>query len=164
MRAFPAQALNTAGQLKRLIIKGCNNGETSRLQVIERGAFSNSQLEILDLRGNQIFAIPDKLPISIRHLNMGFNVLTNLQETCINPDHLYSRTPDSGKQQHETGSKLKSLINLKTIDFTHNRMTHICIDDLLNLNDLERLNISHNKIDSIPVNAFSFAPNLQDRV
>lgn len=160
MRSFPSEALNTAAQLKRLIIKGCSGHETSRLAVIERGAFSNSQLEVLDLRGNQIFSIPDKLPISIRHLNLGFNQLTNLQETCVDPDHLYNRAATAGSH-HEAGSKLKSLINLKTIDFTHNRMTHICIDDLINLNDLERLNISYNKIDSIPINAFSFAPNLQ---
>ena len=40
-------------------------------------------------------------------------------------------------------------------------MTHLCIDDLINLSDLERFNISSNKIDTIPVHTFSFAPNLQ---
>ena len=91
----------------------------------------------MDLRGNEIFSIPDKLPISIRYLNLGFNKLENLQSTCMDPGALYSLSTD-GPKVDNPGSKLKSLINLKTIDFSHNRMTHICIDDLLNLEDLER--------------------------
>ena len=55
----------------------------------------------------------------------------------MDPGALYSLSTD-GPKVDNPGSKLKSLINLKTIDFSHNRMTHICIDDLLNLEDLER--------------------------
>ena len=124
MKVFPSNVLENAMYLRRLIIAGCapGSGETSRLQTIERGAFSNcGALERLDLRGNRIISIPEKLPVSIRHLNLAFNQLRNLQTTCVPPEHLTygaptdQRNPNTptGPRRHESGSLLRSLQNLQ---------------------------------------------------
>ena len=155
--------LESAIGLKKLIIHGCLNfdlRERGRITHLDRGVLSKAgNLELLDLSGNAIKSIPEKLPVSLNQLILHNNHLTNLQEICRPPDSLYS-VPEPGKAALE-GSKLKNLHNLRGIDFSMNQFTHFCIDDFVNLEDLEFFNASSNQITEIPGNTFSFARELK---
>jgi len=156
--------LESAIGLKKLVMHGCLEfeglRERGRLAYLDRGVFSKAgNLEHLDLSGNAIKSIPEKLPVSLMQLVLHNNHLTNLQEICRPPESLYS-APQPGKAALE-GSQLKNLHNLRGIDFSMNKITHFCIDDFVNLEDLEFFNASLNQITDIPNNTFSFARELR---
>ncbi|CAG5113641.1 Oidioi.mRNA.OKI2018_I69.chr2.g7731.t1.cds [Oikopleura dioica] len=133
--------------------------ESGYFLTLEKISLTRNPIEDLDLSGNAIKSIPEKLPVSLNQLILHNNHLTNLQEICRPPDSLYS-VPEPGKAALE-GSKLKNLHNLRGIDFSMNQFTHFCIDDFVNLEDLEFFNASSNQITEIPGNTFSFARELK---
>ncbi|XP_056643309.1 toll-like receptor 8 [Diorhabda sublineata] len=104
----------------------------NNFKTLKNGVFKNSYIVQLDLCHSQIYIIENEafLGLHVSILNISNNHLEDLQF-------------------------LQQITTVRSIDLSNNNIKSIYLEELRNLKDLTHINLSYNKIISIPTHSFS---------
>lgn len=114
---------------------------------------SLSQLEILELQGNKLSSLPDQLQelIHLRTLNITGNHFRTLPMTVLTAipliELLASKNALNGSLFRDS---VDQALHLQILDVSSNALTSICEADTMLMPALKTLNISNNRLASLP--------------
>jgi len=168
-RHFQLDGYRYLPNLKSLSLQGCNH-KRNKISSISRTTFSKlPKLKYLDLSHNRITGIPYDLSKSIESINLRSNEISRLKQgECASDadiqDDFYRKTSSFESPDTEStivGSELSSLINLRFLDLSRNKLQYLCQDDFIYMDNLVFLNLSNNQIKRYGRHTFPYARSLQ---
>ena len=159
IRAFEDEPLKDS-RVKKLLLNG-NQMDNVQTSAFRHGAFSNTELEELEIKDNIVMFIEkDALRlISLKKLSLAGNLLESIE----NLDHLgLLEEMDLHDNQIKSldDGVFKDLVSLKKLDLSHNYLMELQQDALKGLSGLKSLNLDFNKLIGLG-DALTALPSLQ---
>lgn len=108
-----------------------------KLASIEGHALSSSsRLKKLNIRFNELTTVPHDLPTSLEELDLSQNKIMSLKHgVCATQEQLRLSFGGDGAAS-QVGSPLAHLIHLRKLDLHGNKISTICVDDFIGLEEL----------------------------
>ena len=139
--------------------------QNNSISTLEQGVLDhNTDLIVLDLSRNLLTRLPSRLLASqsrLETIDLSFNQLTQLEDEIF--ASTVSLTSLNISRNHLTQLPKKPLPrSIKHLDFSHNDASGQLPSDMLRaLNLVEEIRLNHNKISSLPLQAFSGCNHLK---